>query len=304
MSTFKMYLLIGALLMICPGVIHAQQCQEYRDLIEKHLPTEVGDPIALENLLSAKSDNWMADLKVDGVLKTLGDDLPEQQFLDGYPISVMRSDHSIMKYNLVRGELRYVNRNRGFVLDNARAYNSEMGLKIVKNLLSTLGLPLEEIGKVEGRVLKGGTVRYATKLPSSETKHDVETTYFISRMINGIPELTSVALAAVSNNGEISRFRVRWPVLNVDPGLRRAEALSRKEVADTVYKAIVENENCAGLERFGAYLAYVPESGASQNDDKVPDEAKAIVHVPKLVVFYRPLNPEESGQELLFDLFK
>jgi hypothetical protein len=304
MSTFKIYLLIGALMMMCPGLSQAQECQKYRDLIEKHLPSEVGDSIALKNLLSVKPDNWMAELKVDEVLKTLKDDLPEQQFLDSYPISVMRSDHSIMKYNLVKGELRYINRNRDFVLDNARAFNSEMGLKIVNDLLSALGLPLKEIGKIEGRVLKGGTVRYATKIPSSETKHDVETIYFISRIINGIPELTSVAIAAVSNSGEISRFRVRWPVLNVDPGLRRAEALSRKEVADTVYKAILENEDCTGLERFGAYLAYVPESIDTQDDDKIPDEAKAIVHVPKLVVFYRTLNPEESGQELLFDLFK
>jgi hypothetical protein len=304
MSTFKMLLMIGVLLIVSPGLSKAQNCQEYLDMIEKHMPPEVGNPDALEKLLRVKSNNWVGKIDVSEVLKVLKDDPYEQHSLRGYPISVLTNDHSIMKCNLVKGEVRYINRKRGFMPNNADAFDYKKGMGLVQGLLATLKLPSDEFGKIEGKILKGGAIRYKAKTLLSQTKHDVETTYFVSRKINGIPALTSVAIAAVSNKGEISRFRVRWPVVKIDPKLHKAKAISRKKVAKIVYKTIFENQGCTHLERFGAYVAYVSLKGDVQDEDKTPDEAKPIFHVPKLVVYYRSVNPDEAGEELLFDLYQ
>lgn len=302
MSKFKIILLVVGLIFMGSGLSKAQECLTYLELIEKYMPEGVGNQAFLEDLLKVEPYDWTEKIDVPAAFEVLKEDSFEGQSLQGYPIGILINDHSIIKYNLVRGEIRYINRQRKFDPGTGEAYDYEKGKVLVENLIQTLGIPTSEILRVEGKVLKGAAARLGSIQP--EKQYDIETTYFFSRMIRETAVITSTVVAAVSNKGEISRCRVRWPALKIDPGLQRPQAISREEVRDMVHKTMVENQGCVSLERFGAYIAYVPSTYDVQDEDDTPEVAREKVYAPRLVIFYRPENQEEGGEELIFDLLR
>jgi len=289
----------------------SQDCAIYRDLIEKRMPSDVGNQRALGALLNVKTESWLTRLKGSEALEALG----ERGSFDGRffenAVGSVRSETSLFKLNIMRGELRYINSSRKFNpgTDPGKAFGYEKGLQIVQNLLYLLGVPQNEIGELEGKVLMGAAIPVEERLQTTATRQlaetfELETTFFATRSINGIPVLNSYFVAGLSNRGEISRFRLRWPALVIDPNLQNATVISKGDLEDTILAALVEHNGCQTPETLKMQIVYFPTVMDVQDEDATVEELKPIVYAPKLLVFFRPENQEQSGEVLDFNLFR
>jgi hypothetical protein len=135
---------------------------------------------------------------------------------------------------------------------------------------------------------------------------DIERTYFVPRTVNSLAVVDSIATVGVSNDGLISRFRVRWPLLNIDQRLLRAKVVSKEEMLRRVSAQMEAEQGCQKIaeERFAMRLAYAPVRGIDGDDkDNVQDVNRIVLFAPKLIVQYLPASSEEGGSVSEFDLF-
>ncbi|MBP8646149.1 MAG: hypothetical protein KBH99_08520 [Syntrophobacteraceae bacterium] len=321
-KALSMVVLGFALLAPWTALAQTQGCEEYYALIDKNLPTVVGDDAALTSLLTVDGKAWTEDVNLKSIMKFLGEGEFSQKNMEKYRVGVLKSKSSKMQYNLERGEFRYVNQDRGFDPKNpGRAVDPEQGLTLARKLLTgRIGLPKSEIFQKNtlSRVLQGGVAQpesvpqEGAARPNSMQlvkQYDIESHFFFQRAINGIPVMNSGAFVALSNKGEIAQFRLRWPVMKVDPSLLKAGVLSKTEVTSNIYNRLVEEQPCdgeraSGIKKLGMFVAYVPFVLTKPDRDKIPEVARPIQYTPKLIVHFRPEDGEESGVVLEFDLYR
>lgn len=288
-------------------------CKIYEEIIMEGMPREVGDQKALSALLQVKPENWVQNIQVEKLLETLGESGKlEGRFFED-TAGIVRSETSMFKLNLARGEFRYINNTREFDLakDPVKAIGNEKGLPIIENLLKLLGVPENETGRLRGVILMGTTGPVASK-PIIELKSfdentiEVETTFFGTRSINDLPVVNSNFTAGLDNKGEISRFNLKWPVLKIDPSLLKGEAevLSKAQVAESIMETMMNHQGCEKPEVFKMHIAYFPSLMEVQDEDKDKNEVIPLMFSPRLMVYYRTGNQEEGGEILDFPLFK
>jgi hypothetical protein len=300
-------LAIGAAL-AGPGPGEAADCTKYLELIEKMMPREVGTEDLL-GLLKVEPIDWSAKLEPSTLFLSLGEEKPTIKALRGYSnIGLIRSGEntSKMKFNLVRGEIKYVNQTRGFSPKSPTAFDPEKAKTRVLDLVGNLGLPESE-ADLEG--LSSNILRGRAAPPKSlrwVRDYDIETHFFLPRVVNKIPVLSSLLTVGVSNDGAISMFRARWPILQIDPALANAKVIEKSAVARAVHDRLVQEQGCLGSTHFNMFLAYVPSKlDVPDKDDKIPEVAKQIVYTPKLIVVFMPSEGRSvraAGSQLEFDL--
>ncbi len=135
---------------------------------------------------------------------------------------------------------------------------------------------------------------------------DMERTYFVPRLVNSLFVVDSITSVGVSNDGLISRFRVRWPVFNIDQRLFMAKAVSKEKMIQRVNEQMANEQGCEKIlqERFAMYIAYAPVRGMDGDDkDNLQDVNRLVLFAPKLIVQYMPTSSEEGGNVLEFNLF-
>ena len=126
------------------------------------------------------------------------------------------------------------------------------------------------------------------------------------RIVNNLSVYDSISTVGVSNDGMISRFRVRWPLLNIDEKLFEAKVVSKEEMIRRVYEQMIAEQGCQKIveNRFAMYIAYAPVRGIDGDDkDNVQDVNRLVLFAPKLIVQYLPASLEEGGNVFEFDLF-
>ncbi|HOV85243.1 MAG TPA: hypothetical protein PLM79_02710 [Syntrophobacteraceae bacterium] len=305
-----LFMVAFAVVLVMPGAALAQTggCEAYFALIEDNLPSMVGDDAALTSLITVTANVWTDNVDPTKIMKSLGEREFSQKGLEKYRVGLMKSSSSKMKYNLERGELRYVNQDRRF--DSAKpgkAIDPSKGLEMARKLLSgNIGVPRSEIlGKnTLSQVLQGGIARPGTQ--DLVKRYDIESHFFFQRAINGIPVMNSGAFVAVSNKGQISQFQVRWPVMRVDQSLLKAGVLSQKEVINNIYNRLVQDQPCdqtTSIKKLNMFIAYVPSVVTNPDKDKIPEPARRVRYTPKLIVYFLPDADGEAGEVLEFDLF-
>jgi hypothetical protein len=314
-TRIAIYVLVTAIAGIFPGTGQGQaaDCPQYSDAINKIMPAAVGNQDLLGGMLKVEAIDWSGKIDPSILFQSLGEEgTPSGKTLGrAYPgIGILKSPKgtSKLKFNLPRGEIQYVNQGRSFVAENPKAFDPEKSKTLVFGLLGQLGLPENEFSLdgmkssiLRGRAAQNETMRW-------ERDYDIETHFFIPRLVNGIPVLRSVMTVGVSNKGQISKFRARWPALAIDPALLQAKALRRTAVARAVQRALMKEQGCIGLEtaRFDMFIAYVPLDDDQPDKDNVPEVAKQSLYSPKLVAFLMPSTGgegKEAGTVLEFDLF-
>ncbi len=287
------------------------QCQGLLGLIRKSMPEGIGNEGYLYRLLEVKGESWLAGFRGGELLDLLG----EKGKLDGQifdnKVGVFESESSIFKINLSKGELRYINSSRRFNFENreSRALGRE-GLPIVESLIRYLGIPESELGDIITKVLKGMAAPIDQKLTTTAPTQaqavdmELETTFFINRMYNDVPVFNSFLIVGLSNKGEISRFRLKWPQLTLNPELEKATPISEEDLISAVYETVLNHIGCQDPETFKMKIAYVPSRYDTQDEDSSKEEVHPTVFSPKLLVFVRPEDTSQAGEVLEFDLFK
>ena len=260
--------------------------------------------------MDVRDTSWLNNFKAGDLLELLG----ESGKLDGKffenIVGFIQSETSIFKINLAKGEFRYINNARKFDINIlGREALGEKGLSIVEKLINYLGVPDSEIGSIRSKILMGTAapiqreVSSTTQLGQTYTV-ELETTFFVSRIINDVPVFKSFLVVGVSNSGEISRFRLKWPTLTLNPDLQKATPFSREEVMDAVQETVISHIGCEKPETFKMKIAYVPSDYEIQDDDITKEQLRTIVFTPKLLVFVRPEDNSQAGEVLEFNLFK
>lgn len=305
MRKFIAMSLLGAMMLLGASEGLAELCGQYLEILRRDLPAEVGNEKALLSLLDVKPLDWVARLDVKGFFDTIRDQDFRATVLPDTLVGTLTTDHSKMFFNLTRGEVRYVNFTRNFDPGKhpPKAIGEEQGLQLVNKLLTSLGIPREEIGGISSNVLNAIAAEPGKIEPAMQM--EVERTFFVQRLVSKRHVITSLFAIGINNLGEISRFRVRWPPLRIYEGLKKGVRISsRDDVIRKVHDMMVENEGCVALEQFRAQVLYAPVNDDYQDRDESYEIAKAKEYEPMLAVFYRPRDEaqEQAGQQLLFRL--
>lgn len=214
---------------------------------------------------------------------------------------------AIAFYNVKRNEIRYVHRGRIFNEKVTTAYDEEKGKALVKELLSYIGMTEAEanLEYLQSKILKAGIVSDLKTTPCVKNAIDVETTFFLPRVVNGLIVEESYYIVGVSNEGQVSNFRIRWPVLKTIP-LENREVLSKNTMAAKILENLSANEsNCQRAPQlFSIKLAYMP-SVASDGDenDQFNDITNEIVYSLKVMVRYMSSSNYEGDNVEMFDVF-
>lgn len=285
-------------------------CRMYSTLITKNMPSEVGSS-KLAQLLSVEPYQWIYKMELEQFFSLLNDDKTFSGPSGVAPdtlVGKFESENSFCKFNLAKGELRYANRNRlAFNEKMTTAYDPEKSAKLVNQLLASIGLQSSDysVEDVESRVLKGGIAKRGSAKP--ETVVDIERTSFAPRKTNGIPVLDSLVIVGINNSGQISRLRIAWPALLLDPALSKQSVVAFEDMVQRVSARLYEEQGCQELDVLKMYLAYEPVKVADGDaNDGVAEVNQQVTYAPRLMVAYRPNDrkQEEAGSVLGFDLFE
>lgn len=285
-----------------------QQCDVAMELIQQHLPETVGDVEKINSLLQVKPDEWRGRIQIREFFALLKTEFPQVATLPHSPTTgQFESGDAVLKYQLSQGALRYLNRSRMQVsLDTPPAIDEESGMKLVLSLVDTLGLNKDEVNfrTLRSNILKAG-ITSAKDLPSVKQAIDVERTFFIPRVVNGLKVQQSMMIVGVNNYGELAHFRLKWPVLKMAQNATKT-VVKREDMMNRVHQWVVSNDvQCdKAASHFSMTLAYVPVKPATDDEeDAAKDRFTELVFVPKLLVNYLPASENEGGNIEAFDLF-
>ena len=286
---------------------HTAECPLYTRLAKEFMPEAVGNERVLDELLQVEPDNWMSRLNLEELLRILNDDglLKKGGVAPKTLAGMIAGEDSFLKFNLTKGEMRYANRSRLFTPDNPKAIDPEKGIQIVLSLLSALGFNEQNVSirSIQDRVLKGAVAE--PKQVDPKIIIDMERTYFVPRIVKTLAVSDSIITVGLSNDGLISRFRVRWPLLVIDQRISKAKVVSQEEMIFRVSTQMETEQGCQkNLEKFAMRLAYAPIRGIDGDDkDNVQDVNRIVLFAPKLIVQYLPGSLEEGGNVSEFYLY-
>ena len=300
------YLLTLLLLMAAPQALaqEKQECRLYHEIAESIVPSEVGNASFIQKLVSVP----------DGVdfLAQFPNLCPPPKEISKQALHLCfcETRNLTLRYNKNKGELKFVDRDHLFNLEKSslKAVNEQEGLRAIFPFFTIIGNIFTEanFATYQTNVLMGsGAFQEETK-PSFT--FEAERHYRVGRMINGIPVEESRFFAAVSNEGWVSKFRMRWPQFKIEPAVKeKAEPVFRELVVQNVYEAMVERiPTCQELSIYDAYIAYTPYSKdkVEDNDDVLYEESQEVVFIPQLVVTLLPESGTEGGAEFVVDLIE
>ena len=185
------------------------------------------------------------------------------------------ADTTVIKVDLDRGRVRYINRTRMFDWDNDphTGWDPAAAQTMVMSATTQLGIPSSEIDVTGGccRVdtVQGEDYDATSKTSIPNSVHEAERLVTINRTINGLPVWGSRVRGAVSNNGEISRLLAIWPEFILTAGLTLR---TRVDVVNEIAAKLNDSEFGAavGLDIYLAYLRrgtdYIPVAVANWDD--------------------------------------
>jgi hypothetical protein len=119
--------------------------------------------------------------------------------------------------------------------------------------------------------------------------------------------LDSVVIVGINNSGQVSRLRIAWPALQVDPALSKQSVVSLEDMVQRVSERLYEEQGCQELDVLKMYLAYEPvKLPDGDANDSLAEVNRQVKYAPRLMVAYRPNDrrQEEAGNVLGFDLFE
>ena len=294
-----------------------------QEAIKLEMPAVVGNPFEINRLLQVTKHDWRARINVPSLFNVIEDQfatgatLPDNSSIGkliGEQVLLRRdadSKASSLSYNLPRGEARYLNPQRMMPLEGGVAIDEQKGMEVVRQTIDSLGLSPDEVDLegMQSNILRAGIVEgLQAKLEQAKVM-DIERTYFIPRQVNGIPVEGSFLAVGVTNQGELSRFRVKWPLLELTQ--TQAESVVAMEemqqrVSEKMLNAAPECQK--EPEAFTMRVAYVPgEMADGDESDGRNIESQAVAYKLQMVVHYIPgaveAGREESGSIMHFDLY-
>lgn len=294
-----------------------------QESIKAKLPTAVGNPFEINRLLQVQVDDWRARINVPSLFNVIQDQFPTGTTLPtdagigkliGEPQLVLRDvglKESSLNYNLPRGEARYMNPRRMLPQEGGVAIEEQQGMEVVKQTISSLGLSEAEVNfdAIHSNVLQAGIVEGLQATPAQAKIMDIERTYFIPRQVNGIPVEDSFLAVGVTNDGQLSRFRVKWPLLKL-VDTQAESVIPMDEIQQRVSTRLLSlaPECQKAPEALAMRLAYVPaEIVDGDESDQVDKASQAVMYKLQMVVHYIPsaneAEREESGSIMHFDLY-
>lgn len=307
MSKFTcIYFLTLLFMMAVPQALaqEKQECPVYQEIAESIVPSEVGNTKFLRELVSVPDGvDFLAQFpNVCPPPREMSKQAPHLGFCETRNLTI--------RYNKNKGELKFVDRDQLLNLDKSslKAVKEQEGLRAIFPFFTVIGNIFTEANfdTYQTNVLMGAGGFQEESEPSFT--FEAERHYRIGRMINGIPVEESRFFAAVSNEGRVSKFRMRWPQFKIEPAVKeKVTPVSRKLVVQNVYEAMLERSpTCQELSIYDAYIAYIPYSKdkVEDNDDVLYEESQEVVFIPQLVVTLLPESGIEGGAEFVVDLIE
>jgi len=195
--------------------------RDYELALDKVLPPDIP-----QDIIRAKpGPDWLAEMRVPKIMAAAGDDDKLQEYGEGPRIyATNAAETKVVKMDLVRGRLRYLNAERSFDYEKSprQAIDPRQATAIALNALASLGVPDVEWGDPDVATVGGESQDASDKKKES---FDLEQFVTLPRMANGFPVFDSFARVGVSNEGLPARMMVfDWPQFrlryNGDLGLR------------------------------------------------------------------------------------
>ncbi len=258
----------------------AMSLRDYTALVDAALPAYDA------TLLSAPAgSDWMSGVSVGRVALAMGDTTPDSVIQDGALTEARdTADTKVIKIDTERSRVRYINRTRLFDWDNDPhvGWDPAASLTMVMNAMSSLSIPSGEIDSTAARVDTMRGENYDASNPSSTPFSAFETERLVTvpRIVNGLRVEDSFVRAAVSNNGEISRFHGVWPAFQLEAGLTLRP---RQDVVDEIAAHIDDAE-------FGAAVSVsIDLAYARRGTSFIPVAVVSFDDLQSGEVFYAPL---------------
>ncbi len=284
-------------------------------LVEKAVPSDVGDPALVKRLLAPQVGPQFADGFFDRAQNTA---LPAVQSKlrlakrkctrdEGGMLTCRFSNFrktEMLKFEQRRGKAAYLNTTREWSPKMGNnEISDEQALALARDVVKAWGIPDGELdmqfAELRHLNLAGGPKLDARPAEFLSTEVHVR----FPRHISGVPVFDSDVRLAVDARGEVARMRVMWPSFGLVPGLD-AIPLPRDEVVRMTAEELSEGAICQSLSKVDAFIAYVsskevesldPADDGSQSEAGAAQEAGQFV--PALVVYAYPVDPpEDSGQ--------
>ncbi len=309
-------LLVFNLFLLPAVTIEAQEiCPEFKQFAEEAMPRQVGDrewmstalkpeiarPQLGEGFDPTRAQRVIRDrlyMESDGSKR--GTDpftRHEKQTHRGRQGSVMRID-------LARGKIAYLNRQRGHdaLSGKENEISEEEAIEIAANALKTFGVPVSEVDRrnLETRVLVAAG---RDSRGGEPTRRRAEVHVRVPRQVGNIPVFDSFLRTAVNAKGEIARLSVQWPDFALVPGLMVENTLTREEVTGLLLERLAESHLCGTLSNLVLKIAYVQadqlavsstEADEGDRENSTADRG----YLPALVVYGVPVEPEEDSGEI------
>ena len=288
-------------------------------LVEAAVPSSVGSPELTRRLLAPQVGPQMSQsFDARKLEKLLDDKLPPNPCVKRSEACVVEDGKgSALRMHLVRGSVRYSNRERS---EKKQPTTLPPGptMELARKAAAAFGIPAAELGAPDFRYLgvgAGGDTR-AERSMSMKVEGHVR----FQRHIGGIPVAFSKFFVAADSRGKIARANARWPDFQLQEGLRPESALTRAAVVEGIVRELSPSLRPGTTERVVANVVYAPidllvfgESGEEESPDRggaVADDHAAMPFAPALLVTVLPVQQaEDSGvtqmpaQNFVFPLF-
>lgn len=228
---------------------------DYLKLINKSLPKF--DKRILK--VPKQKDYWLEKIGFEQILKAMNDDL-ELKNIKNTNYQEVHEQGRVIKLDRSKGYLRYIHQGRQYQHEKfpKTAIDSLRASQIVKEVVTKLSMVDITLRFLR---MRGICASGAENKPRfTRDQFTVELFATVERRINDYPVLNSSAQFSISNNGEISRARIKWPQFNMRNNL---EFKSREYLVNEILSQLETIANGKPIS-LRIELAYIP-----QEDEKI-----------------------------------
>lgn len=281
------------------AVALGQSCPNLPDMVDRILPSQVGDVAAMNALLhpTIASPQLSAAFNPRRAALALGDgrlaldrsscDSPgekrkrpflrqliarlgallgiaEQEMENCTHTSPSSAEFRVRERE---GRYAYLNPARSHRGVEANMIDQRTAMDHVVQTLAAIGVPEAEIDMASSQVRDINL--YAQDLGpggpiGTPTVVRAEVYPMLLRHVGGTAVWDSFGSAAIDVRGEIARLHIRWPDFCIAPGVAASDTLSRRQVVDATVARIEANNPCDLISRLGTRLAYVETDAIDQ----------------------------------------
>jgi hypothetical protein len=312
---------------LAPATVLAQtSCTDIVVMVDRALPTTVGDASYMQRLLDARPTSQLSrNFNPSRAASMVGSDLrPASTCKPFSPTDPDAESHACvyadergnkMRVELASGKVIYINPDRSSG-QGTITLSEDRAVDLALSAATSFGVPMDELSATQAQVK---ALRVASRDGETGRAMSRRTELHVrfQRRLAGTPVLGSKLHVAVDPDAQVARMHVRWPDFKLAPGLSARTTLSRSEVLSRTVDAINESNRCGSVAGVRAMVAYVKTrgvegGGAAEEEESstAPSGAQGVEPVvPALVVYVKPIEqaedsgvPQEAGQGLVIPL--